>query len=54
MNISYQRGIRHNYLVIDPEELAWEGYESRMLSGNTIEGLLHFQVRQQEAGPHGR
>lgn len=50
MNISYQRGIRHNYLVIDPEELAWEGYESRMLSGNTIEGLLHFQVRQQEDG----
>lgn len=50
MNISYQRGIRHNYLVIDPEKLAWEGYESRMLSGNAIEGLLHFQVRQQEDG----
>ena len=50
MKISYQRGIRHNYLMIIPEELDWEGYESRMLAGNRIEGLLHFQVRQEEEG----
>ncbi len=50
MKISYQRGIRHNYMIIDPEELVWEGYESRMLSANSIEGLLHFQIRQQEEG----
>lgn len=50
MKISYQRGIRHNYLMIVPEELIWEGYESRMLAGNRIEGLLYFQVRQEEEG----
>ena len=46
MQISYQREFRHNYLIIDPEELIWQGYESQMLRKNTIEGLLRFQIRQ--------
>lgn len=50
MKVSYRREIRHNYLIIDPEELCWEGYESQMLSRNTIEGLLQVQFRQMEEG----
>ena len=46
MQISYQREFRHNYLIIDPEELIWQGYESQMLRKNPIEGLLRFQIRQ--------
>ncbi len=50
MKVSYRREIRHNYLIIDPEELCWDGYESQMLSRNTIEGLLQVQFRQMEEG----
>lgn len=46
MKISYQREFRHNYLIIDPEELVWQGYESQMLLRNQIEGVLRFQARQ--------
>ena len=48
MQISYQREFRHNYLIIDPEELIWQGYESQMLLKNPIEGLLRFQTRQMD------
>lgn len=46
MKISYRREMKHNYLIIDPEELTWRNYECRMLSGNAIEGILQFQMRQ--------
>lgn len=46
MKISYRREMKHNYLIIDPEALIWRNYECRMLASNTIEGVLHFQIRQ--------
>lgn len=46
MKISYRREIKHNYLIIDPEALIWRNYECRMLAGNQIDGILHFQLRQ--------
>ncbi len=46
MKINYQREFRHNYLIIDPEELVWQGYESQMLLRNQIEGVLRLQIRQ--------
>lgn len=50
MKISYRREIRHNYLIIDPEEIEWNGYESQMLAENQIEGILRFQLRQMDEG----
>lgn len=50
MKISYQREFKYNYLIIDPEELLWQGYESQMLSKNQIEGILRFQLRQKDDG----
>lgn len=46
MKIAYRREMKHNYLIIDPESLIWRNYECRMLASNTIEGVLHFQIRQ--------
>lgn len=46
MKISYRREMKHNYLIIDPEALIWRNYECRMLAGNTIDGVLRFQLRQ--------
>lgn len=46
MKISYRREMKHNYLIIDPEELIWRNYECKMLSGNRVRGILQFQLRQ--------
>lgn len=46
MKISYRREMKHNYLIVDPEELAWKNYECSMLAENSIEGVLRFQLRQ--------
>lgn len=46
MKISYRREMKHNYLILDPEDLEWDGYECRMLAANAIEGVLRFQIRQ--------
>lgn len=45
MEISYRREMKHNYLIIDPDESGHEGYESRMLVSNSIEGLLRFRLK---------
>lgn len=50
MKVTYQREIKRNYLIIDPETVYNEGYERKMLQDNPVEGLLHFQVRQKEDG----
>ncbi|NBH71536.1 FHA domain-containing protein [Clostridiaceae bacterium] len=50
MKISYRREFKHNYLIVDPEELCWQGYESQMLSRNPVEGTLRFQIRQMDDG----
>jgi hypothetical protein len=50
MQITYRREIKHNYMIIDPEEMEWEGYESRMLQNNSVEGVLPLQIRQTQDG----
>lgn len=46
MKISYRREMKHNYLVIEPEELDWQHYEYQMMLENNIEGLLTFSMQQ--------
>lgn len=46
MKISYRREMKHNYMIIDPEEITWRGYECQMMESNVIEGLLRFHPRQ--------
>ncbi len=46
MKITYRREMKHNYLIVDPESLACRNYQCRMLAANSIEGVLHFQIRQ--------
>lgn len=46
MKITYRREIKHNYLVVDPEGLDWQGYETQMLLANPARGILRFRLRQ--------
>lgn len=46
MEITYKRELKHNYLIITPEEAFYDSYEIRMLAANCIEGLLKFHVKQ--------
>lgn len=48
MKISYRREMKHNYMIIDPEEITWRSYERQMMESNVIEGLLRFQSRQSD------
>jgi hypothetical protein len=50
MNITYRREIKRNFMMIEPEDLEWEGYEIHMVEDNLIEGLLPFKLRQTENG----
>ncbi len=50
MKISYQRGMQKNFMIVDPEELNWDGYECNMLLHNNIDGLLRMRVRPTEHG----
>lgn len=46
MEVEYLREMRQNYLMIQVEEHQAQGYEARMLTGNTIEGLLKFRIKK--------
>lgn len=46
----YRREMNHNYMIIEAFSDDAECYESRMLSGNTIEGLLKFRQKITETG----
>lgn len=46
MKVSYRREMKHNYMIIDPEEIVWRSYECQMMESNVIDGLLRFQMRQ--------
>lgn len=46
----YRREMNHNYMIIEAFSDDTECYESRMLSGNTIEGLLKFRQKITETG----
>lgn len=39
MEVEYLREMRQNYLMIQAEESQEQGYEARMMIGNTIDGL---------------
>lgn len=46
MEITYKRELKHNYLIISPEEPSCGSYELRMMASNCIDGLLKFHVKQ--------
>lgn len=46
MRIAYRREMKHNYLIIEPENREYDSYEMYMLAANKIEGLLKFHVKQ--------
>lgn len=48
MNISYQREMKRNYLIVEAEEQDEIPFEQKMLEQNQIDGLLHFQVRKKD------
>lgn len=45
MKIAYRREMKNNYLIIDPEEPNYKGFELPMLEKNKIEGLLKFHLK---------
>lgn len=45
MKITYQREMKHNYMIVEGDMAAESGYEARMMAGNHIEGLLRFRVK---------
>ena len=49
MEINYKRELKHNYLIIIPEETFYDSYEIRMMASNCIDGLLKFHVKQLQA-----
>ena len=48
VTVTYKREMNHNYMIIEAPEQDMGGYESRMLAGNGIEGLLKFRIRHYE------
>lgn len=50
MEIRYQRELKHNYLILQPEEMEEDFYELHMLEENRIEGLLKMHVKHLETG----
>ena len=51
MKISYRREMKHNYMIVEPEESDWCSYECRMLEANAVEGILGFQLNQTDGQP---
>ena len=45
MKITYRREMKNNYMIIDPEEPDYKGFELPMLEKNKIEGLLKFHLK---------
>lgn len=45
MKITYRREMKHNYMIIEPEE-AEAGFDRYMLAANSIEGLLKFYLKR--------
>lgn len=46
MEATYRREMKHNYLIIEPEDPGYDSYEAHMLEENGIEGLLKFHIKQ--------
>ncbi len=45
MKITYRREMKNNYMIIDPEEPDYKGFELPMLEKNKIDGLLKFHLK---------
>lgn len=48
MNISYQREMKRNYLIIEAKVQDEVPFEQIMMEQNQIDGVLHFQVREKD------
>lgn len=48
MKVQYKREMRHNYLILEALEENLESFEIRMLTCNSIEGILRFRVKHGE------
>lgn len=48
MNISYQREMKRNYLIVEAERRDEIPFEQNMLEQNQIDGILRFQVREKD------
>lgn len=46
MKVTYRRDMKHNYLIIEPDEAGYDSYEVYMMASNGIEGLLRFYIKQ--------
>ncbi|WP_312428414.1 DUF6382 domain-containing protein [Lacrimispora sp.] len=46
MKAVYRREMKHNYLIMEPEETGYDCYEIHMMAANRIGGLLKFHVKQ--------
>lgn len=49
MEVEYLREMRQNYMMITVGEMQDQGYEARMMIGNTIEGLLKFRIKRTDS-----
>ena len=49
MEVQYLREMRQNYMMITVEDMQDQGYEARMMIGNTIEGLLKFRIKRTDS-----
>ncbi len=48
MNVEYLREMKQNYLMFEVGESQEQGYEARMMIGNSIEGLLKFRIKKMD------
>lgn len=46
LKVSYHREMKKNYLMIEGEAFGNQRFETKMLIGNTIDGLLKFRIRK--------
>ena len=46
MDVSYQRNLNHNYMIMENDRITGEEYTIRMVEQNQIAELLPFQVRK--------
>lgn len=49
MRVTYKREMKHNYMIVEPENDGYKRYEEQMMENNHISGLLRFRVKQTES-----
>ncbi|MEY8339441.1 DUF6382 domain-containing protein [Lachnospiraceae bacterium 62-35] len=48
MEVRYQREMKHNYLIVRPDNQNTDSYQIHMMTENKIEGLLKMHIRNRE------